>query len=111
MNTWQIIGVIMLYIGGCPIMTIICNKLISVLEEKITWIYGGKSLYVYICNKVPMWFVAITVLITWPISYIVLIIRAIVKWFIERKLYLKRLKEKEERKEFMKNLEKEWTSV
>lgn len=111
MNTLQIIGMVMLYIVGCPVMTVILNKLFKALNDEITWKFGGKTLDVYIYNKVLMRLIPIAVIITWPISYIVLIIRAIVKWFIERKLYLKRLKEKEERKEFMKNLEKEWTSV
>ena len=111
MNTLQIIGMVMLYIVGCPVITVILNKLFNAINEKIMWTFRGKSLDIYIRNKVLMRLIPIMVIIIWPISYTILIVRAIVMYFIERKRYLKRIKEEEERKEFMKQLEKEWTSV
>ncbi len=111
MNILQIIGMVMLYIVGCPVMTVILDKLFKVLNDEITWKFGGKTIDIYIYDKVLMKLISIAVIITWPISYTILIIRAIVMYFIERKRYLKRIKEEEERKEFMKQLEKEWMSV
>ena len=92
MNTLQSIGMVMLYIIGCPVMTVILNKFFKVLNEKIMWTFKGKSLDIYIYNRVLMKLLPIAVIITWPISYTILIVRAIAMYFIERKRYLKRPK-------------------